>query len=281
MLNKEFTYVVPNNQLFYDGLLKQIKDDKKYIYDIIKNGYCILNGTNNFTCHYWNEYCMYIHFYIKHENIKKITEEIKIELKNICNELIPVDAGYEVMKLFFKQNITQSEYITSPSTINAELDSTLENIPIISTSIKKDADNMAKIYIQVYYIENILRYLLEFEAKNILGENYFNKLEKNKNIMDTITKRKITPDKWVSQRGSDIFYLDLSQLSQIIINNWKLFEKYFPSQAWIQTKISEIYACRNNIAHNSYLSDTEIILIENDIHIILKQINGVFKSQNN
>ncbi|CAH1213252.1 hypothetical protein PAECIP111893_03655 [Paenibacillus plantiphilus] len=64
--------------------------------------------------------------------------------------------------------------------------------------------------------------------------------------------------KWLSVRGdSKLFYLDFKDLATIINNNWDIFKDYFPSQDFIIPKIKEMADCRNLIAHNSLIDETE------------------------
>jgi len=87
-------------------------------------------------------------------------------------------------------------------------------------------------------------------------------------------KKQEVKKQWMRIRGdSDLFYLDFKDLSPIILNNWDLFENYFPDQAWISTKIEELGDCRNLVAHNSYIGDHEKDLIRVYYKSILKQIN--------
>ncbi len=99
-----------------------------------------------------------------------------------------------------------------------------------------------------------------------------------KNIKDTIAGRKRTEEKnrWVSIRGnSDLFYLDFIELSAIIQNNWEIFKCYFPDQAWISSKLSELYTIRNLVAHNSYVSKHEQSILQVNFRSIIMQLNNI------
>jgi len=94
-------------------------------------------------------------------------------------------------------------------------------------------------------------------------------------IKETINGRKRNEEKnhWISVRGSsDLFYLDFIELSALIQNNWDLFKGYFPDQAWISSKLNELYGIRNLVAHNSYVGDHERAILQVTFRSIYKQL---------
>jgi len=66
--------------------------------------------------------------------------------------------------------------------------------------------------------------------------------------------------------------MDFSELSNIFENNWTIFKEYFPSIAWIKTKIEELADFRNMVAHNSYLGQDDQETIRSSYKSILKQL---------
>lgn len=86
-------------------------------------------------------------------------------------------------------------------------------------------------------------------------------------------KKSIESKKWLSfNENSDIFYLDFKELGDIIRENWDDFKSYFEDQSAILTKIEEIAAVRNLIAHNSYIGSLERTMLKLYYEMILKQI---------
>jgi len=85
-------------------------------------------------------------------------------------------------------------------------------------------------------------------------------------------------NRWLPSRGdSDLFYLDFEDLGGIIKNNWSIFKAYFPTQEWIASKIGELSDCRNLVAHNSYLEETQRTLVKLYYTTILTQLNSTMK----
>ena len=82
--------------------------------------------------------------------------------------------------------------------------------------------------------------------------------------------------KWLSVRVRELFYLDFKDLGSLIDNNWELFSPYFPNREFIIPKLNEMADCRNLIAHNSYVGDTERNLMKTYYNVILKQISAYY-----
>ena len=85
--------------------------------------------------------------------------------------------------------------------------------------------------------------------------------------------------KWLSVRGTKLFYLDFKDLGAVINNNWDIFKDYFPSQDFILPKLNDMAECRNKIAHNSYINDIERNLMKTYYNVILKQIADSMKKK--
>ena len=81
-------------------------------------------------------------------------------------------------------------------------------------------------------------------------------------------------NKWLSVRGTELFYLDFKDLGAVINNNWEIFKDYFPSQDFILPKLNDMAECRNKIAHNSYVDDIERNLMKTYYNVILRQISN-------
>lgn len=97
-------------------------------------------------------------------------------------------------------------------------------------------------------------------------------------MQNTINSRRENAEskKWLSIRGNELFYLDFKDLGNLIDSNWNIFKDYFPSRDFIIPKLNEMADCRNLIAHNSYIGDTERSLIKTYYNVILKQISDRF-----
>ncbi len=96
-------------------------------------------------------------------------------------------------------------------------------------------------------------------------------------IIDALTisgrQKNDESNKWLSVRGTELFYLDFKDLGAVIDNNWDIFKDYFPSQSFILPKLNDMAECRNKIAHNSYIDDLERNLMKTYYNVILRQIS--------
>ena len=147
---------------------------------------------------------------------------------------------------------------------------------ILPDDIQKKGREMSGIYYILYCIENSLRIYIENKFLENYGENYIDSITIPGAIKKSIALRKEQEDKnlWLSIRGeSDLFYMDFKELGDIILNNWDIFKRNFPDQAWIKTKIDELGNCRNLIAHNSYIGEHERNVINVNYRSIIKQIS--------
>jgi hypothetical protein len=107
----------------------------------------------------------------------------------------------------------------------------------------------------------------------------FVKIKMKKKII--LRKEEEEKNKWLGVRGnSDIFYLDFEDLGKIIIDNWDIYSKYFPDQAWIVTKIKELVECRNLVAHNSFIEEHQKNVIKLNYASILKQLEKTLNESN-
>jgi hypothetical protein len=98
-----------------------------------------------------------------------------------------------------------------------------------------------------------------------------------RSIEETIKGRKKNEEnnRWVSIRGeSELFYLDFLELNTLILNNWQIFNEYFPDQAWISSKFSELYGIRNLVAHNSYVGEHERNILQVNFRSIINQLKS-------
>lgn len=61
------------------------------------------------------------------------------------------------------------------------------------------------------------------------------------------------------RRGAgEIHYTDFGDLTSLIRNNWASFEDLFPDQNWVITRLEELEATRNIVAHSNVLDEREL-----------------------
>ena len=144
---------------------------------------------------------------------------------------------------------------------------------LITESVYKKGEKLAEAYIVIYSIENHLRlFIWKIAGKSnkklsvLLGKKEKEKIHNRK------TQER--QNQWLAiRKDCDLFYLDIDDLGTIIQRNWARFVEYFPTEHWIKTKIDEISAIRNRIAHNnSFVTTIEKKALELYMNQIFEQI---------
>jgi hypothetical protein len=286
MSDSEFTYQKPDEQAFLDTLVDYLKFQKeKEIADLLEGTRCRIESTKTFSYQRWDGYWTKIHFYIPASKLRLVNDYIKRKLIDICDGIMPVEVGFDVMDVEFSPMIskrkTRQRLIEDLDDITLTLSQEIIS-QILPSDVKQKGKDMAEVYLYLYCVENSLRLFVEKVATEKFGDNYFNELKLSNSIKKKISNRKQqeSKNKWLRLRGySEIFYLDFKDLGTIIQNNWDLFSSYFPNQSWILTKIDELAECRNLVAHNSYIQSHEKDVIRVNYNSILKQFAPILKKQ--
>ena len=274
---------MPNETDYYNTLLCYLKTTKPYIYNILKNGHCELIPDGKYSQknipfrhrYRWNAYSIFIYFYVPIIMIDKVTPELEDELCDICNTLIERKLNHDVVKVSIAPKISNE--------VESKIEHTITDIgiplEIIPSNIQQNATYMGKYYVYVYYTENILReFIKKISIIHFGTDNYFEHLVINESMKSKIKERRDNKDLWLSDRSDDnIFYVDFTDLNLIIKNNWDIFKEYFPDQAWIKSKVDDIYKCRNKIAHNTSLSELDKNVIKTHFQMIIHQLKSNFE----
>lgn len=286
MSSNGFTYLKPNDQAFLDILIEYLKvENAREIVDLLKGAKCWIQTSSTFSRKRWNAYWTTIHFHIPVHKLNLVNEDTKQRLVVACNEIMPPEAGFDVMDVEFSPLIPE---IGTKQTLIEDLEDTAHTLSqefisqILPNDIKQKGKDMAEVYLYLYCVENSLRLFIEKVARNELGNGYFNELELNRSIREKVSRRKQdeSRNRWLRLRGdSEIFYLDFRDLGTLIQNNWSLFSPYFPDQEWILIKIKELAKCRNLVAHNSYIESHEKDVIRVNYTSILRQLSITLRSQ--
>jgi len=282
----EFTYEPPDYRLFFKALLVRMKvEGLKEIAELLEGGSCEIVHYGQFSYKRWNAYRTKIVLRSpieKYEEVlNKITSDIKEKIITIADEIMPPNAGLDVMEVSLSPSLEASSIEKSLiSDIETSAKRLLKDMAreILPEDIIEKGKEMADAYVYLYCVENALRLFIEKVAKNAYGNNFFSQLKISKDVNKKLRKRKENErkNKWLRIRGdSEIFYLDFEDLGSLIRDNWKLFKKYFPSQEWIVTRIKDLYECRNLVAHNSYIGQEERDLIRSYFNTIMKQIGSI------
>lgn len=144
----------------------------------------------------------------------------------------------------------------------------------VSDNIRTSSLEMRRYYRILFVFENAVREFLinTFEEED--GENWFDS-RSSRDMRDKFEKRKEQEKKneWHTGRNKHpIYYLDFGDLALLIKNHWKLFEDFFPDQAWIESRISDTERTRNIIAHTNELSAEEGVRLEMHLRDWISQI---------
>ena len=279
-----FTYEKPDEKAFLRTLIKYLRfKGEAAIADLIQGSECQIETSSSYSYQRWNALWTRVVFYVPVEKLDRVNDEIKGKLSGFCDDVIPANAGFDIIKVDFAPLIPEAE---DSRTLIEDLELTISSLSeeiisqILPEDIKKKGKDMAEAYLYLYCVENSLRLFIEKVARDNFGNGYFDRLHLNRDIRESISQRKRDEDRnqWLRLRGdSEIFYLDFKDLGKIIENNWILFSSYFPDIGWITTKIKELAKCRNLVAHNSNIGDHEKNVIRVNFTSILRQLGTTMR----
>lgn len=282
----DYSYELPfSNDKLMKGIIMMLKKENKYDLanllrganvQIEKGGYSYYDGR-------WGRsdaLVAYVTFFVNPEYLEILdTKENKDLLDTICSGLIPPDVGFDIKSVSFHMDLTKDFELEDDLISDLENNVNSKAYKIIGELLPEDIRTkgyqMAEAYTYLYSVENSLRLFIEKVAKETYGENYFSQLTIPRNLQRTISERQKNDDsnKWLSVRGTELFYLDFKDLGAVINNNWEIFKDYFPSQDFILPKLNDMAECRNKIAHNNYVDDIERNLMKTYYNVILRQIS--------
>lgn len=286
MTMSNYSYELPfSNERFMKGIIMMLKKENKYDLANLLRGANVQveKGTYSYYDGGWGRsdaLAAYITFFVNPEYLDILdSEENKNLLDKICSELIPPDVGFDVKSVSFTMDLTKDFELEDDliSDLENNVNSRVYKImgELLPEDIRTKGYQMAEAYTYLYSVENSLRLFIEKVAKEKYGESYFSQLTIPRNLQRTIAERQKNDEsnKWLSVRGTELFYLDFKDLGAVINNNWDIFKGYFPSQDFILPKLDDMAECRNKIAHNSYVDDLERNLMKTYYNVILRQIS--------
>lgn len=282
----DYSYELPfSNDKLMKGIIMMLKKENKYDLanllrganvQIEKGGYSYYDGR-------WGRsdaLAAYVTFFVNPEYLEILdTKENKDLLDAICSGLIPPDVGFDIKSVSFNMDLTKDFELEDDliSDLENNVNSKAYKImgELLPEDIRTKGYQMAEAYTYLYSVENSLRLFIEKVAKEKYEDSYFSQLTIPRNLQRTIAERQKNDDanKWLSVRGTELFYLDFKDLGAVIDNNWDIFKDYFPSQSFILSKLNDMAECRNKIAHNSYVDDIERNLMKTYYNVILRQIS--------
>ncbi len=278
----EFTYELPTDKDFYNGVKAMVNAMTILLYkdelsEILNSGHCEIYDTGHFSQKRWNATGVKIQFYVPMDVYSKYCYQLKnIQpiLLGICNKVMPPSAGYDIIEISISPNVLTKD----------EIKDTLEEIKdivskgnylSIGDDLVEKGKKMANAYITLYALENHVRNYIDTKLTEKAGDDYMNSIIIPKKVKTGIETRKSQEQlkKWLPLRGdNDLYYADFIELADIIINNWDYFKDDISDQGWIKVKMQEMYDIRCLIAHNSYISDDNIQLLELTTKQIISQL---------
>lgn len=139
------------------------------------------------------------------------------------------------------------------------------DIPEINLQAKKvsEAKRMAGIYPYIYVLENSVRELIRITLETAHGVDWWNTCA-SKDAIDKALERQAKQGAsryYGTKAPHPIYLVDLDDLRNIIIRNWKDFEPKLPklsnTQAWVINTLQMIEEIRNIVAHNNPISNDD------------------------
>lgn len=275
----DFTYILPSDKDFYNGVKTMVNGMSVLMYkeelrELLNNGHCEIYDTGQFSHKRWDATGVKILFYTSMEIYSKYCYQLKnIQpyLLGICEKVMPPSAGYDILEVSVSPDVlTKNDTLSEIQDIVAN-----GNYLNISENLVEKGKRMANAYVTLYALENHIRHFIDTTLLEKVGEDYMDSIIIPKKARSGIDTRKTQEQskKWLPLRGDkDLYYLDFIDLADIIINNWDYFKDQIPDQGWIKVKIQEMYDIRCLIAHNSYISDDNIQLLELTTKQIISQL---------
>jgi hypothetical protein len=275
-----FTYDIPDGKEFLAALMVLLKaKGEKELMQVLAGATCEIAPSSSFSRARWNAYWTEIRFAVSAEKLALVDNELEKKLLGFCDRVMPTNSGYDVMQVAFSPQIGPTSTTSFEVEVEA-LEQSLSDAALfkgLGADLADKGRQMAEAYFFLYYAENILRLFVEKVGTDAFGDQYFSQFTIPKGLKNGISARKANEQSnlWMSMRGnSELFYLDFKELGDLILNNWTLFESFFPNQGWIKTKIDEMANCRNLVAHNSYIDDHERDVLRLNFKSIIKQLQN-------
>ena len=109
-MSDDFTYEKPDDNLYLEKLRKYLQKSNQHdLLDILQNAKCYISTSSSFSKKRWNAMWTEIIFHVPMETFDLIDDSIKHQLKNICDKLMPQNAGFDVMSVDFSPLIDEEE----------------------------------------------------------------------------------------------------------------------------------------------------------------------------
>lgn len=120
------------------------------------------------------------------------------------------------------------------------------------SKIREEAARMSEFYEIFYCLENSIRKLVKDILFDEEGVDWWNsnRVDKNKIRTNAETRRKKEIDSGITPRSENLIdYTTFGELSQLITDNWELFEPIFQSKTAVSNVTNQLNLLRGPIAH--------------------------------
>lgn len=276
----DFTNELPSNKAFYDGVKAMISTMtipglKNDLSELLSNGCCELVDTGSFSKKRWNATGVIVRINVLMPVFSKYSDKIPVlqkELVNICDRVMPANAGYDVIEVSISPLLEPVPIDTLEEIKDIVSKSDYLNI---SDDLVEKGKKMANAYVTLYALENHIRHYVDTKLTEKYGDNYMDSIVVPRKVKSGIDLRKNEEQakKWLPLRGDkDLYYMDFIELSDIIVSNWDCFKDDIPEQGWIKVKMQEMYDIRCLIAHNSYITDDNVRFLELTTKQLISQL---------
>lgn len=157
---------------------------------------------------------------------------------------------------------------------------TSQSIPFLDSKIEEDAIKMAEgPYITLYLLENSIRKFIDYLLTNkYKTKEWWKHAVKNVNLLNKVNDRKNLEgiNKWHVPRGkSEIFYVDLEDLTYFFNKEKDVFKQYLDIELWTTIIKKMIKLSRNIISHHNPLPKKEITRLNQFLEDWKKQVKDV------
>jgi integrase len=141
-----------------------------------------------------------------------------------------------------------------------ETEDSVAAYPQFDAVVRAEATEMAKHYKVFYCLELSIRKLIAGTMEKAYGRDWWNsgKVEQQiKQEVDNLMSKEI--DSGMTQRSErELDYTTFGQLSQIIVQNWDVFDKALKSRNAVRNVMASLNRIRGPIAHFSPMSEREV-----------------------
>lgn len=129
-----------------------------------------------------------------------------------------------------------------------------------SATVRRNAVAALPAYLAMFCLENSIRELVVERMQESAGSDWWESGTSTE-LRKKVERRQDSEGKnrWHIRRGAqEIYYTDFGDLVSIIRRNWENFEDLFPDENWVTTRLNELEASRNIVAHNNALDAREL-----------------------